>query len=97
MLLSAREGRFLGALCRIELTEAGRRKIYNRCMSTDRARLHGLVDALAESQLPAALSFLTELGDEEVIEAETAAKLDSAIAEPGEDIPLEEVRRRLGL
>jgi hypothetical protein len=47
--------------------------------------------------LPAALSFLTELGDEEVVDPETAAKLDKALAEPGDDVPLEEVRRRFGL
>jgi hypothetical protein len=33
----------------------------------------------------------------DAIDAETAAKLDMARAEPGDDIPLEEVRRRLGL
>ena len=68
---------------------------YNRIMSTERDRLHGLVDALPDSQLPAALSFLAELGDEELIDAETAARLDMALGEPGEDVPLEEVRRRL--
>ena len=31
------------------------------------------------------------------IDAETAAKLDLARAEPGDDVPLEEVRRQLGL
>ena len=66
-------------------------------MSSDRDRLHGLVDALPDSRLPAALSFLTELGDEELIDPETAARLDMALAEPGEDVPLEEVRRRLRL
>lgn len=66
-------------------------------MSTNRERLHGLVDALPDSQLLTALSFLTELGDEELIDSDTAAKLDMAIAEPGEDVPLEEVRRRLVL
>ena len=66
-------------------------------MATERDRLHGLVDGLAESQLPAALSFLMELSEEEVIDEETAAKLDLALSEPGDDIPLEEVRRRLGL
>jgi hypothetical protein len=34
---------------------------------------------------------------EEVIDPQTAAKLDLARAERGEDVPLEEVRRRLGL
>ncbi|SPE37402.1 hypothetical protein SBA6_70044 [Candidatus Sulfopaludibacter sp. SbA6] len=66
-------------------------------MSPDRNRLHALVDALPESEVQAAISFLAELSEEEVIDAETAAKLDLARAEPGEDVPLEEVRRRLGL
>ncbi len=44
---------------------------------------------------------LDELSDflpegEEVIDAETAAKLDSALAELGDDVPLEEVRRVMG-
>jgi hypothetical protein len=66
-------------------------------MSPDRDLLHGLVDALPDTQLQTALSFLSELGDEELVDAETAAKLDAARNEPGEDIPLEEVRRRLRL
>jgi hypothetical protein len=41
-----------------------------------------------------ALSFLTELSDEEVIDAETAAKLDRARFAPGEDVPLEQIRVR---
>ena len=44
-----------------------------------------------------AISFLAELGEPEIIDAETAAKLDLARTEPGDDVPLEEVRRRLGL
>ena len=35
--------------------------------------------------------------DREILDAETAAKLDLARAEPGDDVPLDEVRRRLGL
>jgi cell division inhibitor SulA len=66
-------------------------------MSSDRHRLHALVDALPDAEIQVALSFLAELGEEEVIDAETAAKLDEARAEPGDDVPLEEVRRRLGL
>jgi uncharacterized protein (DUF433 family) len=38
-----------------------------------------------------------ELGEQEIVDAETAAKLDLARREPGDDIPPEEVRRRLGL
>ena len=66
-------------------------------MSSDRDRLHALVDALPDTDVQAALSFLAELGGEEIIDAETAAKLDAARSEVGEDVPLEEVRRRLGL
>jgi len=66
-------------------------------MSADRSRLHELVDALPEAEVPVAISFLAELGEEEVIDAETAARLDAARTESGEDVPLEEVRRRLGL
>jgi hypothetical protein len=66
-------------------------------MSTDRNLLHALVDALPDTEVPVALSFLAELGDEEILDAETAALLDRARAESGDDIPLEEVRRQLGL
>ena len=66
-------------------------------MSSDRNRLHALVDAIPDNDVPVAISFLAELGEEELIDAETAAKLDRALAEPGDDIPLEEVRRQLGL
>jgi hypothetical protein len=66
-------------------------------MSCDRNRLHALVDALPDTEVQVAISFLAEPGEEEIIDADTAAKLDLARAEPGEDTPLEEVRRRLGL
>ena len=66
-------------------------------MSSDRSRLHVLVDALPDSEVDAAISLLAELGEEEIIDSETAAQLDMARAEPGEDIPLDVVRRRLGL
>ena len=66
-------------------------------MSSDRDRLQSLVDALADSDVQVAISFLAELGEQEIIDAETAAKLDQARSEPGDDVPLEEVRRRLGL
>jgi hypothetical protein len=56
-------------------------------MSCDRNRLHARVDAVSGSEV---------LGEEEIIDAEAAAKLDLARAEPGDDVPLEEVRRRLG-
>jgi hypothetical protein len=55
-----------------------------------------LVDALPDTEVQVAISFLAELGEQEIIDAETVAKLDLARAEPGDDIPLEEVRRRLG-
>jgi hypothetical protein len=66
-------------------------------MSPDRNRLQSLVDALPDAEVQVAISFLAELGEQEIIDAETATKLDLARAEPGDDIPLKEVRRRLGL
>jgi hypothetical protein len=66
-------------------------------MSSDRNRLQALVDALPETEVPVAISFLSELADEEIVDAETAALLDLARAEQGEDLSLEEVRHRLGL
>lgn len=75
----------------------GRQRSYDRSMSSDRNRLQSLVDALPDSEVQVAISFLAELGEQEIIDAETAAKLDLARTEPGDDVPLEEVRRRLGL
>jgi len=66
-------------------------------MSRGRNRLHALVDALPDTEVQVAISFRAELGEEETVDAETAAKLDLARAESGGDVPLEEVRRRLGL
>ena len=66
-------------------------------MAADRSRLHALVDALPDTELEVAISFLAELSEEEIVDAETAAKLDQARTESGDDIPLEEVRHRLGL
>jgi hypothetical protein len=66
-------------------------------MSSDRNRLQSLVDALPDTEVQVAISFLAELGEQEIIDPETAAKLDLARTEPGDDVPLEEVRRRLGL
>ena len=66
-------------------------------MSADRDRLQSLVDALPDTEVQIAISFLAELGEQEIIDAETAAKLDLARTEPGDDVPLQEVRRRLGL
>lgn len=66
-------------------------------MSSDRDRLQSLVDALPDTEVQMAISFLAELGEQEVIDAETSAKLDLARMESGDDIPLEEVRRRLSL
>jgi hypothetical protein len=66
-------------------------------MSADRDRLQSLVDALPDTEVQVAISFMAELGEQEIIDAETAAKLDLARTEPGDDVPLEEVRRRLGL
>ena len=66
-------------------------------MSSDRKRLQSLVGALPDTEVQVAISFLAELGEQEIIDAETAAKLDLARAEPGDDVSLNEVRRRLGL
>lgn len=66
-------------------------------MSEERGRLHTLVDALPESEVQAAIALLARLGDEDFIDDETAAKLDMARAEPGADLPLEELRRRFSL
>ena len=66
-------------------------------MSSDRNRLQSLVDALPDTEVQVAISFLAELGEQEIIDAETAAKLDLARSEPGDDVPLEEVRRQVGL
>jgi hypothetical protein len=66
-------------------------------MSSDRNRLQSLVDALPDTDVQVAISFLAELGEQEIVDAETAARLDLARTEPGDDVPLEEVRRRLGL
>jgi hypothetical protein len=65
-------------------------------MSSDRNRLQSLVDALPDTEVQVAISFLAELGEQEIIDAGTAAKLDLARTDPGDDVPLEEVRRRLG-
>jgi hypothetical protein len=66
-------------------------------MPLDRHHLQSLVEALPDSEVQVAISFLAELGAQEIIDAETADKLDQARTEPGDDVPLEEVRRRLGL
>ena len=66
-------------------------------MSSDRHRLQALVDALQDTEVQVAISFLAELGEQEIVDDETAAKLDLARSEPGDDVPLEEVRRRLDL
>ena len=50
-----------------------------------------------KAEVEVAISFLAELGEEEIIDTETAAELDRARAEQGGDVPVEEVRRRLGL
>jgi hypothetical protein len=65
--------------------------------SACRDRLQSLGDALPDSEVQVAISFLAELGEQEITDGETAAKLDLASTEPGEDISLEEVRRKLGL
>lgn len=66
-------------------------------MTSDRTRLQSLVDALPDTEVQVAISFLAELGEREIVDDETAAKLDLARSEHGDDVPLEELRRRLGL
>ncbi len=70
---------------------------YNCGMSSDRDRLQSLVDALPDAEVQVAISFLAELGEQEIVDVETAARLDQARSEPRDDVPLEEVRRQLGL
>ena len=55
------------------------------------------MNAIPDSEVPVAISFLAELADEEIIDAETAAKLGRSLAEPGDDLSLEEIRKQLGL
>ncbi|MGA2120136.1 MAG: hypothetical protein ABSH56_36080 [Bryobacteraceae bacterium] len=50
-------------------------------MSSDHDRLQPLVD----------------MGEQVIVDTETAARLDASRARPGEDLPFEEVWRRLGL
>jgi cell division inhibitor SulA len=66
-------------------------------MSPDRNTLQLLVDALPDAEVQVAISFLAELAEQEIVDAGTAAKLDLARSEPGEDVPLKELRSRLGL
>jgi len=61
----------------------------------DRDQLRALVDALPDREVPMAISLLAELAGEEIVDAETLARLDEALAEPEDDSPLEEVRKRL--
>ena len=53
------------------------------------------MEALPDDEVPIAISFLAELVNEEIVDAETLAELDQALAEPGEDLPFDEVRKRL--
>ena len=53
-------------------------------MSPERDRLRSPVDASLDEHVQ---------GQQEIIDAETVAKLDAARLEPGDDIPLEELRR----
>src|SRR6185312_10036320 len=71
--------------------------VYDRIMSSDRALLHSLVDSLPEAEIAAAVSLLSELTVEEEIDSETAGRLDRARREQGEDVPLAQIRARLGL
>src|ERR1035441_677003 len=42
-------------------------------MASDRDRLQSLVDALPDTEVQVAISFLAELGEQEIIDVETAA------------------------
>jgi hypothetical protein len=64
-------------------------------MASDRALLHSLVDSLPEDEILTAVSFLSELTDDEDIDADTAAKLDRARREEGDDVPIERLRSKL--
>lgn len=50
-------------------------------MSSDRDRRQSLVDALPDGAVQVAISFLAELGEQEIVDVEIAAKLDLARAE----------------
>jgi hypothetical protein len=67
----------------------------------DREDVHEAVEQLPASELEAALRYLRFLSyeseEEELIDAQTVAKLDSAVAEGGDAVPLEEIKRRFGV
>ena len=58
-------------------------------MPPDRHRLQSLVDDLPDSEVQVAISFLAELGAQEIIDSETVGKLDQARTEAG-DVPRSE-------
>jgi hypothetical protein len=47
-------------------------------MQSDRDHLQALVDGLPDSMVPAAISFLSELSDQEIVDAETLASPHAA-------------------
>ncbi|HXB68477.1 MAG TPA: hypothetical protein VNY05_09545 [Candidatus Acidoferrales bacterium] len=67
----------------------------------DRDDVHEAVEQLPVSELDAALRYLRFLSyesqEEELIDAQTVSKLDNAVAEGGDAVPLEEIKRRFGL
>ncbi len=67
-------------------------------MKANREMPDNPVDLISKSELNAARGYLESLTYEsECIDSDTAAELDAAAAESGDDISLDEVRRRLGL
>ena len=70
-------------------------------ISPSRSDLHGLIERLPETELPAARRFLEFLAvssrEQEEVDSETAARLDAALAEGGEPVSLEELKRRYSL
>ena len=56
-----------------------------------------LIQTLPESRIAALLPILEALQPEEFIDAETAARLDAALADPGPSVSLAELKAEFGL
>ncbi len=56
-----------------------------------------LIQALPELRVAALLPILQALQPEETIDAETAARLDAALADPGPSVTLAELKAEFGL
>jgi hypothetical protein len=70
-------------------------------MSENRKALHDLLDQLPETEISSARRFLEFLVNSvlevEPIDAKTGAELDAALAEGGTPIPLDAMKRQLGI